>query len=211
MNLEELEIKLGKISKPRERSEPLWENSDYASLMRKRYALVAELSKDKVVLDLCCGTGWGSRVLSQTARQVYGVDYNEDTIIYANLKHKQNNCQFSCMNALNLNFDNDFFDVVTACEVLEHFEFEEIKVVMDNIVRVLKSDGIFYGTTPLAPKSTSISGFLSTNKYHKYIFLFDELMEFLGKWFEEVRIDYIDKNSSRRFYHYFLCKYKRNR
>src|SRR4051794_12945002 len=45
-----------------------------------RYELAAELCEGARVLDLCCGTGYGSRLLARRARSVHGVDVAAEAI-----------------------------------------------------------------------------------------------------------------------------------
>jgi 2-polyprenyl-3-methyl-5-hydroxy-6-metoxy-1,4-benzoquinol methylase len=48
-----------------------------------RYEVAAELCAGARVLDLCCGTGYGSRVLARTAASVHGVDVAEEAVAAA--------------------------------------------------------------------------------------------------------------------------------
>jgi len=45
-----------------------------------RYKLAAELCAGRRVLDLCCGTGYGMRILARTAASVHGVDSDEGSL-----------------------------------------------------------------------------------------------------------------------------------
>lgn len=45
-----------------------------------RYELAAELLAGERVLDLCCGTGYGSRLLAARARSVHGVDVAPEAV-----------------------------------------------------------------------------------------------------------------------------------
>jgi 2-polyprenyl-3-methyl-5-hydroxy-6-metoxy-1,4-benzoquinol methylase len=47
---------------------------------RHRYEFAAALCRDRAVLDLCCGSGYGSEILAATAREVAGVDNDVATI-----------------------------------------------------------------------------------------------------------------------------------
>ena len=48
-----------------------------------RYELAAALCEGERVLDLCCGTGYGSRVLVQRAESVLGVDVSPEAVAQA--------------------------------------------------------------------------------------------------------------------------------
>jgi SAM-dependent methyltransferase len=45
-----------------------------------RYQLAAELCAGRRVLDLCCGSGYGSRLLAETALEVTGIDVHRPSI-----------------------------------------------------------------------------------------------------------------------------------
>jgi 2-polyprenyl-3-methyl-5-hydroxy-6-metoxy-1,4-benzoquinol methylase len=51
-----------------------------ASEHRHRYEFAAALCRDRSVLDLCCGSGYGSEILATSAREVVGVDNDVATI-----------------------------------------------------------------------------------------------------------------------------------
>jgi protein-L-isoaspartate O-methyltransferase len=51
-----------------------------------RYSMASTLIKDRVVLDIASGEGYGSLLLSKIARQVIGVDIDEQVVKNATLK-----------------------------------------------------------------------------------------------------------------------------
>ena len=48
-----------------------------------RYLAVIDMVKDKVVLDVASGTGYGTQLLAKYANKVTGVDYSDDAVAYA--------------------------------------------------------------------------------------------------------------------------------
>jgi methylase of polypeptide subunit release factors len=48
-----------------------------------RYEFAAQLVGGRRVLDLCCGSGYGSRILAATAGSVHGVDVAADAVATA--------------------------------------------------------------------------------------------------------------------------------
>ena len=52
-----------------------------------RYALASLFCKNKNVLDIASGEGYGSNILSQYADQVTGVDIDENAVKYAASKY----------------------------------------------------------------------------------------------------------------------------
>ncbi len=102
------------------------------------YDVVVERSPDNSnLLDI--GTGGGRRVLKITSnfRSVVGIDLSKNMIQVAkdNLKRsKKRNVRFVVMDAFNLGFSNDFFDIISC----RHSPFSS-----QEIFRVLKPRGIF--------------------------------------------------------------------
>ena len=52
-----------------------------------RYAIAIELSKNKSVLDIACGEGYGSHLLALQSSSVTGVDIDTVTIEAAKIKY----------------------------------------------------------------------------------------------------------------------------
>jgi 2-polyprenyl-3-methyl-5-hydroxy-6-metoxy-1,4-benzoquinol methylase len=97
------------------------------------------------ILDLGCGPGLYAEKLARKGHTVTGVDFSSNSIEYARQKTKENgsNITYYCKDYLNIDF-KDQFDLV----ILIYLDFcvlkpHERKVVLDNIYRALKSDGLF--------------------------------------------------------------------
>ncbi len=48
-----------------------------------RYAATENIVRDKVVLDIAAGSGYGTFEISRFAKKVYGVDLDENAVAYA--------------------------------------------------------------------------------------------------------------------------------
>ena len=59
-----------------------------------RYLMARELAKDKDVLDIACGEGYGSVMLAEIARHVSGVDISAEAVAHATEKYQKENLQF---------------------------------------------------------------------------------------------------------------------
>jgi 2-polyprenyl-3-methyl-5-hydroxy-6-metoxy-1,4-benzoquinol methylase len=75
------------------------------------------------VLDLACGTGFGSEILSDVGK-VVGVDISEKSVGYANRHYRNGNTSFKLGNADNKSFLESLgeFDAVVSLETIEHLE-----------------------------------------------------------------------------------------
>jgi ubiquinone/menaquinone biosynthesis C-methylase UbiE len=111
-----------------------------------RYAIAIDLVKDKIVLDLACGEGYGTNLLSKTARKVTGIDISKEAILHARKKYLRENIEFIEASAINLPLQDNSIDVVVSFETIEHlFEQESF---LNEIKRVLKIEGILIISSP---------------------------------------------------------------
>jgi len=92
------------------------ETIEYWHKWRYNEALKYIEANDKV-LDLGCGCGYGSDILSAKAKKVIGVDDSEEAINYAKKYWKKDNIDYYCNNVFNI---KENFDIVIAFEIIEH-------------------------------------------------------------------------------------------
>ena len=72
-----------------------------------------KISADDIVLDLGCGYGRVAFRLSEKAKKVVGIDISKDNIKLAKKSIGNNKrCEFYTMDAIDLKFDNNSFDMV---------------------------------------------------------------------------------------------------
>jgi SAM-dependent methyltransferase len=99
------------------------------------------------VLNLGTGEGDYDRMLASFSNDVLAVDINEEDIAYAReLNRDVPNLRYEQANALELPYEDNTFDLVVSCEVLEHVGDPESMVL--EIRRVLKPDGVAIMTFP---------------------------------------------------------------
>ncbi|HUC80559.1 MAG TPA: methyltransferase domain-containing protein [Flavisolibacter sp.] len=111
-----------------------------------RYALVVDIVCNKTVLDIACGEGYGSALMSSTAASVVGADADAETVAEAAKNYHHPNLSFRQANITALPFDDTAFDAVICFETLEHVEDHE--AVLAELKRVLKPDGFLIISTP---------------------------------------------------------------
>lgn len=127
----------------------------------ERYKFADNFVKDKIILDLSCGDGYGSFMLAQTASVVYGIDKDKETIDLAKIKYKKENLHFSVGMAEAINFSENFFDVVVSFETIEHLTEGEQKLFLSGVKKSLRKGGKFIISTP----DKDIGGF-GHNRFH---------------------------------------------
>lgn len=111
-----------------------------------RYALALEFTDNKTVLDVACGEGYGTNLISLKAKSVIGIDISDETINHAKEKYANSNLLFKKGSASNIPCLNNYFDVAVSFETIEHLKEQE--EMFSEIKRVLKKDGIFIISSP---------------------------------------------------------------
>lgn len=111
-----------------------------------RYAIASKFVKEKVVLDIASGEGYGSNLMSDYASFVYGVDIDNNVIEKAKFKYRKNNIKFFVGSTSNIPLEDNSIDVVVSYETLEHTD--EHERMLQEIKRVLRPNGISIISTP---------------------------------------------------------------
>lgn len=149
-----------------------------------RYALAQKITKDKIVLDIASGEGYGSFLLSKRATKVYGVDIDEKSINHAKVKYgKSKNINFLVGSTDAIPLDDDSVDVVISFETLEHHDKHDS--MMQEIVRVLKKDGVLLLSSP---EKSIYNERDPNNQYHIKELSIDDFKFLLKKHFKEVTL-----------------------
>ena len=113
-----------------------------------RYALVAPFVKGKRVLDISCGTGYGSHYLAcQGAATVVAVDVDSDAIEFASKFYSHPSIHYIQSDAHSVPELNDqSFDIIVSFETIEHLQHPRLFLV--ELRRLLKSDGKAFVSCP---------------------------------------------------------------
>lgn len=149
-----------------------------------RYEWASPLVAGKKVLDIACGSGYGSLQLSRTASEAYGGDIEPEAIDWAGQHYKKENLHFQVMDATKLPFGDKEFDAVVSFETIEHVgDIGEVRVFRDEMGRVLKPGGRLILSTP-NKKMTKYLGI--KNPWHAKEFYKSELEELLKNDFSHI-------------------------
>lgn len=136
--------------------------SDKAAYDRKIQKIKSHLTKDMVALDIGCATGTQCGDISDSLKQVTGIDISGKLLAIAEKRmaeRKLDNVQFMQTTVFDDDFQSGSFDVVMAFFVL-HF-FEDTDAVFARIYDLLKPGGLFISETAcLGEKSKVMVGFL---------------------------------------------------
>jgi len=158
-----------------------------------RYKFALQFAKNKVILDAGCGTGYRADYLSNVSKEVIGIDISEAAIRYARTHFQKNNLKFEVIDLTSLAFQNSTFDIVCFFDVIEHIE--DYKKAIQEICRVLKTDGLFIISTP-NKKIFSDNQPIPPNPHHIREFYLSNFQGILRSYFDEVKI-YGQKESAK--------------
>ncbi len=154
---------------------------------RKRYITCANLTDKEggKWLDVACGSGYGTEILSNYAEQAIGVDIDKKTIEYANKFHKKkDNVNFLCQDIRKLALnEEEKFDAIISIETIEHIS--DANPFLKSIVKLLSENGVFVVTTP---ESLCGGGPNPDNKYHVNEYTIEQFKTLLENYFEKVEI-----------------------
>jgi SAM-dependent methyltransferase len=99
----------------------------------------------KRVIDLACGEGYGSEVLSRSAATVLGVDANPEAHDHARLRYPRQNLRFE-RGLVETHGDAGAYDAVVFLQTIEHVQ--DPVAVLKRFRSLLSPGGVAYVTTP---------------------------------------------------------------
>jgi SAM-dependent methyltransferase len=115
--------------------------SFYLNIIRKRKH---DISK---ILDIGCAYGYFLKIFEDSGiPQIYGVDISNDALKEANNLCKKAHILKANLSKERSSFPNDFFDVITAIDLIEHVE--DIQVFLKEVYRILDRRGLVFFITP---------------------------------------------------------------
>jgi 2-polyprenyl-3-methyl-5-hydroxy-6-metoxy-1,4-benzoquinol methylase len=150
----------------------------------KTYEHAASFVKNKTVLDIGSGDGYGSYYLKGQAQKVIGVDVAKESIEAANQKYQAAHLEFNHLTSDTLPFKEHTFDLVVAFQVIEHVPDE--KLFLKEIHRVLKPGGRVILSTPNA-KIRLLFFQNPWNKFHIQEFTQEDLSNLLKVNFTDIQ------------------------
>ena len=154
-------------------------DADLLNEHRARYLFAQRYSAEKSVLDVACGTGYGSALLGEKAAAVFGVDLSAEAVRHARRHYGSPKVHFAQSGCLTLPFPSGQFDLVAAFEIIEHLEDPE--AFLAELQRVLQPAGLLLLSTPNRLYYTEERG--EVNPFHVREFSFAELEETLKPLF----------------------------
>jgi 2-polyprenyl-3-methyl-5-hydroxy-6-metoxy-1,4-benzoquinol methylase len=147
-----------------------------------RYSFALSFVKNKMVLDIACGTGYGSKLLSTKAKNVAGVDISKECIAFAKKNYSNGNIMYYAASVDTCLFPEASFDVICSFETIEHLENELRIKYLTNLRRWLRRDGILILSTP-NKRVTSPFSIKPLNTFHVLEYTRNGLIDELSPYF----------------------------
>lgn len=144
-----------------------------------------KLSTDDFILEIGCGEGYGTSLLSEGVEKIIGMDIDKDIIDNASGKYGSENCIFQQFNGVNIPYNDNTFDVVVSFHVIEHVQ-NDLSFISE-IYRVLKKEGMLIVATPNKTYRVGKSGKF-INEFHLREYYSNELKQALRSRFSDIKI-----------------------
>lgn len=151
-----------------------------------RYGFAALYCANKEVLDISCGTGYGSMILLQKghARSVQGRDIFPEAIAYAQEHYSAEGLTFEVGDIMSLGDIRESFDLIVCFETIEHVA--DPRAALEQLAQSLRPGGILIISTP--NRLLSSPGVKSWeqpwNRFHVHEFSWPEFAYLLKRRFE---------------------------
>ena len=156
-----------------------------------RYLFASQFAREKTVLDIACGSGYGSDyLLTAGAHSVLGIDISAETISYCRTHYSDKRLHFAVGDVGKIPLYDKKIDLVVSMETIEHIDEITQNIFLNEVKRVFNPEGIFIVSTPnslVYPKG---------NTFHLKEFNLEEFQFILKQYFSHVQIYYQDNIES---------------
>jgi ubiquinone/menaquinone biosynthesis C-methylase UbiE len=144
----------------------------------ERYDFCNSFITGKRVLDIPCGTGWGTSML-HGYHKVMGIDCAEEAIAYALTHFANPKLFFKVGDMANIPVSEDSVDVVLCLEGFEHVSKDVGEKFLHESSRVLVREGLMLMTCPVLDER----GKITPNPFHIGEYPEEELIDMLNRLF----------------------------
>ena len=153
-----------------------------------RYIWAVEVLKElqpATVLDIACGSGYGSYLIAQhlPSTLVVGADYDQRALEYAKQHFTLTNLGYKLGDTTSWKetLGSTVFDCIISFDTLEHVQHREI--MMENLVAHLKPTGCMLFSTPCGSDQNSLQ---PEWEFHQIEYSTASLYDFLRRYFTDI-------------------------
>ncbi|HEX6728103.1 MAG TPA: class I SAM-dependent methyltransferase [Nitrospira sp.] len=133
------------------------------------------------ILDLSCGTGYGTDYLGACAGRIVGIDCAQDVVAKSRADYPRSNVAFLAMDGCALGFRDASFNCIVSQDTIEHIQDDHRFV--SELTRVLKPNGVLIIFTPHGKGR----GVTPKDPYHVREYTLEEFKALLAPHFSTMR------------------------
>jgi ubiquinone/menaquinone biosynthesis C-methylase UbiE len=157
----------------------------YRRKLYERYRACEEFVAGKTVLDVPCGSGWGTSLL-RGYRFARGIDISEEAIAFARERYQRaGHLEFATGSMDRIPLSDDAVDVIICLEGFEHVNRDTGLAFIMESKRVLRRSGTMILTCPVLDEHGRDTG----NPYHLCEYPEQELVSILNDNFRIQKVE----------------------
>jgi len=164
------------------------------------YYFAIPFIKEKDVLEIGFGDGYGANFLADFAKSIKAVDVLEKNVTLAQNKYKKTNLEFKKTDNAYSEFYDNTFDAVVSFQVIEHISEDQIAGYLKSIKRVLKKGGRAFVSTLNLDKNKKPNRPYPKNPFHIKEFTHKEFDLTIKEVFEDCEIYGLFYTNKLKFY-----------
>ena len=149
-----------------------------------RYALASQFAKNKKVLDIASGEGYGSKILAKYAHSVVGVDISIDAVLHAKNNYACGNLSFIAGTCAEIPLKSASVDLIVSFETIEHHDQHE--AMLNEFSRILHSGGLLIISSPDKHVYSDVPGY--RNPFHVKELYRNEFVKLVSAHFKHVQV-----------------------
>jgi SAM-dependent methyltransferase len=147
-----------------------------------RYFFARRFLAGRRVLDVACGEGYGSALLSDVASSVVGVDIDAATVTHARTNYASRaNLSFLEGSITALSLPPASVDAIVSFETVEHLDAADQRLMIAELAQVLAPGGLVLLSSPNRPEYSDARNY--TNPFHRQELDRDELAKLIDPAF----------------------------
>lgn len=156
-------------------------------LIRYLWALecIGDLNNPKTILDIACGSGYGSYLIAKNNPNIYviGADYDSQSIKLAQKNYLLPNLEYKYgdVTLWDKTLGQSKFNCIMSFDTIEHVEHREI--MMQNLVEHLQENGCLLFSTPCSHDTNVLK---PEWVFHKIEYSTASLYDFLKRYFNTI-------------------------
>ena len=159
---------------------------EYREHMARYQFATPYVAPNSIGLDVACGTGYGTDILSQKNPElIYGVDISKEAIQYAKAHYQNNKIKFLEDDVAKLSFPENYLDFIVSFETIEHLTKEKGEEFIRSLSTILKDNAKLIISCP--NRDTYPDNYVK-NPYHIYEYSFSEIKALLSRYFSDIDI-----------------------